>query len=148
MKKYIAVLTIAIVAGALGFGVAAAGGGDNTTGSGKPVAAPGGRGPAKADSQVQFAVVAGDGTKARSYPSNVTVVYDSTGTYNVLFPRNVKPCAFTATQGTTSVGTAPDGTATTARLATSKKGVWVNTYNTAGNLEDRSFHLTVTCPPL
>ena len=148
MKKYIAVAMVAVVGAALGFGVAGAGGGDNTSPSAKSVKAPSGRGPARADSQVQFAVVAADGTKARSYPRNVTSLRDSTGTYNVLFPRDVKPCSFTATLGTTSDGTAADGTATTARLSGQKKGVWVQTFNTAGNLVDRSFHLVVSCPPL
>ena len=57
MKKYIAVAMVAVVGAALGFGVRGRGG-DNTSPSAKSVKAPSGRGPRRADSQVQFAVVA------------------------------------------------------------------------------------------
>ncbi|NEQ12247.1 MAG: hypothetical protein F6K37_42350 [Moorea sp. SIO4E2] len=68
------------------------------------------------------------------------------GRYEVLFNRDVRKCAYTATLGTTGFGTEPSGEVTVATRSGTTKGVWVATNDSTGKAVDRNFHLAIHCP--
>lgn len=105
-----------------------------------PAAFPGGF------ARVWSVVVDSSGTKVRGSASSSFAVSTTSNAYEVRFPVNVRACVFNATLGTTDVGTASPGTATTARRSGVANGVWVQTWDAVGNAVRRSFHLVVTCP--
>jgi hypothetical protein len=153
MRKFIAALTLAIVGGMLGFGisVAGAGGGDNTTPSTSSARVEVGRAPAKASAQVQSAVVRTDGSLARSFPKSgiSSSLVDDPGGYEVVFPRGVRKCTYSATLGLPgSSGTADAGFVTVVGRAGNPNAVYVRTMATNGNNLNQSFHLMVSCKPL
>lgn len=67
------------------------------------------------------------------------------GTYEVIFPRNVSKCVYTATLGDPNPTTAFPGFITVDPRGTTPDGVFVKTYNTAGVSTDLAFHLHVLC---
>jgi len=67
------------------------------------------------------------------------------GAYEVDFNRNVAGCGFVATVANPGAGTAPQGTVTVAGRAGNALGVFVQTFDLAGNQVDRPFHLIVFC---
>ncbi|NEO94916.1 MAG: hypothetical protein F6K56_33885 [Moorea sp. SIO3G5] len=92
-----------------------------------------------------FAVVTRNGALSRGFgASRARKVLN--GRYEVFFNRDVRRCAYTATLGTTGVGTEPSGEVTVATRAGTTNGVWVATNNSSGNAVDRNFHLAVHCP--
>ncbi len=94
---------------------------------------------------LKWAVVAGDGTLARG-GHVASTTHLGTGNYEVLFDSNVNKCAFTATIGTTSIGTVPNpGEITVAGRAGNKTGVFVHVSDRTGIAIDSPFHLGVTC---
>lgn len=102
-----------------------------------------------------FAVVEGNGTWSRGYPSGdvYTSQRFSTGTYEVIFgTTNINSCGFIASLGThNDFGQSPDyppGTVLVIGRAGNDAGVWVETYDSAGNLADHDFHLSVVCSPV
>lgn len=97
------------------------------------------------EAAVHSAVVASDATVVRGTRGTTAAVV-GTASYEVIFRKVMTGCVFNATLGTTSTGTAPAGMATTAQRAGKPNGVWVQTFDTAGNLTPRDFHLVVTCP--
>jgi hypothetical protein len=101
-----------------------------------------------------FAVVDGSGAWSRGYPSGAGYTAaraDSApaGTYAVLFgSTNITGCAFLITIGSSGyLGTYTPGFATVVGRAGNPAGVFVQTFDTSGNLSDRSFHLAINCPP-
>jgi hypothetical protein len=99
-----------------------------------------------------FAVVDGDGTRARGYPSGAGYaaqrVENPSGTYQVTFGNNdVTTCGYVATVGSSETsGTEPAGFATVVRRDANLCGVFVQTFDAGGALVDRGFHLMVSCP--
>lgn len=92
-----------------------------------------------------FAVVDSDGTLARGQDAH-SANHDGTGSYTVEFLHKVKGCAFTATTGLSgSVGDPPNGFVTVAGAFGDAKGVFVSTFDAAGNPADLGFHLNVRC---
>lgn len=69
----------------------------------------------------------------------------STGIYHVIFNRDVRACAYTATLGTPGTGNPPSGQLSVASHATNVAAVRVRTENDDGALADRGFHLAVMC---
>ena len=121
MKKYIAVAMVAVVGAALDSALPGPGG-DNTSPSAKSVKAPSGRGPARADSQVQFAVAAPTARRpVRTCERHVATRLDRHVQRAV--PAEREALLVTATLGTTSDGTAADGTATM-RDCPARRRVW------------------------
>jgi hypothetical protein len=76
----------------------------------------------------------------------VNVIDVGIGTYDVRFVQTVADCTFLATIGIPgSAGISPPGEITVVGRAGAPNGVLVQTYNSAGSLVDRSFHLGVIC---
>ena len=124
-------------------------GATGATGAQGPQGLPGAdgtQGPAGDPATTLWAVVNSDGTLARG-GSNVTVTMNSgIGEYQVRFDQNVRGCVYVATLGLTgSAGTDPPGMITVVGESASVFGVWISTYDSAGALADRSFHLVVFC---
>lgn len=142
-------LSLAIVVG-LFAGLAAAGAG--TAGPNDPAplerSAPSTRAAADETSQVQAAVVKGNGDLVRgSSGVTATKVTGFKGAYNVHFPRKVWSCVYSATLGQSGhAGVAPGGSITVAGDSGSDQGVFVQTRNSTGAKTDRDFHLVVACP--
>jgi hypothetical protein len=92
-----------------------------------------------------YAVVDSAGNLARG-PRVVSSAHLGTGSYEVIFNRKVKNCAFTATLGTTGAGSIPaPGLITVAGRAGNFNGVFVRIVDRTGASLDSSFHLAVTC---
>jgi hypothetical protein len=90
-----------------------------------------------------WAVVETDGSLVRG--RNVTQAQKlATGTYEVLFTHNLSDGVFVATLGRPGIFTEPPGEITLAlRAGSNDRGIWINTFNSNGQLEDRAFHLLV-----
>jgi hypothetical protein len=98
------------------------------------------------ESELLWAVVDGtDGSLDRG--NGVTSTFKSdTGDYQVRFNKNVRGCVYVATIGLPgSVGVELPGQIGVAGENASVNGVWVDTYDSAGAEQDRSFHLLVDC---
>jgi hypothetical protein len=92
-----------------------------------------------------FAVIGSDGSTARG-PHVVSSAHLATGAYEVIFDKNVRKCAYSATIGTTSTGSIPSpGQVTVVGRATSVNGVFLQIVDRSGNPLDSSFHLAVNC---
>lgn len=100
---------------------------------------------------LMFAVVNSDGSLDRG--AGVTSAEQSliSGAYNIVFDRDVSGCVYTASVGSPfgrsssgGVGLIP-GVATASLLGSDPKGVFVETYDFAGNRLSTSFHLMVFC---
>jgi hypothetical protein len=95
-----------------------------------------------------WAVVRSNATLARgrgvfsvSRPSGFPV-----GNYIVRFLDNIRNCAYTATVGDfDALGVGPTGEVTTVGAAIDVRGVYLQTFNSAGSISDRTFHLLVSC---
>lgn len=152
-KSKLTTLRVLMASAVLAFGIsslALAGGGANS-GNGSPpkadtVAATAAGMPPTA--QVRWIVVKADGTKARSFPANISVVPDSgfPGGYIVTLPGNVSGCAFNGSLGLPgNVGVESGGEISAQGSNASSTGVYVYTRDSAGNPTPRNFHLTVSC---
>ena len=102
----------------------------------------------KADKRYQqrlWAVVEDDSTLARG--KRVTGVSEvGEGRTVVRFDRKVRGCAYIATLGATgAVGIGPLGEVSVVGEAGNVNGVRVNTRDSTGTPDDRSFHLGVLC---
>jgi hypothetical protein len=90
-----------------------------------------------------FAVVNGDGTLARGGGA-ASATRLAPGNYQVLFRRDVNRGAFIATLGLSAdAGASPPGEIIVNLRAGTTNGVFVETFNSTGAVEDRSFHLAV-----
>ena len=132
-----------VAAGSLGLGIAGAAD-SNTTGGTAPSAPRGTAVPAF----VMGAVVRSNGELDRATTSGITSDRaGGPGSYEVIFPFNVRPCTFVATIGkTTYSGVAKSGFITTVGRAGTPNGVFVATQDRQGNDAKRPFHLEVSCP--
>jgi hypothetical protein len=98
------------------------------------------------ESELLWAVV--DGTSGDLDRGNgVTYTNKSdTGDYQVRFNKNVRGCVYVASVGLPgSLGVELPGQIGVVGEAASVNGVWIDTYDSAGNEADRSFHLLVDC---
>ena len=147
MKRIILLAAVAAtVLAAFGAATVLAGGGVNGSPGPTPQNVKGTTGGMPPTSQVMYAVVNADGTKAHGFPKNdVTSTNLGTGTYEVDFPQDITTCAYQATIGNASSGTAPNGFIQVDARAGQIKGVFVETTDTTGTLANRPFHLTVSC---
>jgi hypothetical protein len=68
-----------------------------------------------------------------------------TGQYAVVFDRDVRNCVYTATLGDESAAGPGNGQISVTSQAANVNGVRVVTRNSAGEVENRSFHLVVSC---
>jgi hypothetical protein len=105
------------------------------------------RGPAGANglsATALWAVVNFDGALVRG--SGVTSsTKTSTGTYSVVFNRNVTGCAYVGSLGTASLGSPPPGSFGATNLFLSPNGIFVKTRNPAGADTDSAFDVAVFC---
>jgi hypothetical protein len=105
--------------------------------------------PAGAKAKVLDAVVNADGSLARGIGATGSHSLSAgSGDYEVDFNRDVTGCAYVATLGNATGGTAPNGFITDAARAGVPSGVFVKTSNTAGSPADIQFHLILACPKL
>jgi len=92
-----------------------------------------------------YGVVAADGTLARG-PHVTSSAQLGTGSYEVIFDKNVSKCAFTGSIGTISDGSIPNpGQLTVAGRAGNVNGVFVRIVDRTGVSLDSSFHVAVNC---
>jgi hypothetical protein len=98
------------------------------------------------ESELLWAVIDGtDGSLDRGNGVAATFKSD-TGDYQVRFNKNVRGCVYVATIGLPgSVGVELPGQIGVAGENASVNGVWIDTYDSAGAEQDRSFHLLVDC---
>ena len=87
-----------------------------------------------------WAKVGSDGTFQSGAGVTASVTQGSTGDYEVDFTQDVSNCAYIAT-----LQNGGAGTVTTATRATNNFGVWVATFNTAGDPAQEAFSLSVYC---
>lgn len=94
-----------------------------------------------------FAVVNANGSLARGSGATSSSQPEGTGTYEVIFNRNISQCAFNATLGLAGdTGSSPPGFVTVVGRFTTPNGVYITTADTAGTATNLGFHLAVTCP--
>jgi hypothetical protein len=68
-----------------------------------------------------------------------------TGRYEVDFNRDVTPCAYVASVGTTGAGNGIADMIGVAQRGGNPNGVFVETYDPIARHSDSSFHLVVAC---
>ena len=91
-----------------------------------------------------FAVVTSAGILARGRGVS-SATRTGAGRYQVIFTRDVRNCAYVATQGGAGAVVPPSGSISVASLASNVNGVKVHTFSSTPNAVDRSFHLLVNC---
>jgi hypothetical protein len=91
-----------------------------------------------------YAVVSSAGILARRR-GVTSAARTGTGRYQVIFNRDVRNCAYVATQGGVGAVTPPSGSISVASLASNVNGVEVHTFSSQPNAVNRSFHLLVNC---
>jgi len=92
-----------------------------------------------------WAVVNSNGSLARGAGVSTSSQPFGTGTYQVNFNRDVTQCAYTATLGNPGDGNPPRGFIIVAARAGEPSGIYLETRNLLDALENRSFHLDVSC---
>jgi hypothetical protein len=104
--------------------------------------------------KVMFAVVDSDGTLARGFSiggglTSQIASEAGPGSYQVIFGSNdITGCAFYGVQGSSAfLGSVSPGFVTVVGRVSTNSGVFVQTFDTAGSVAPRGFHLMVTCPP-
>jgi xanthine dehydrogenase molybdopterin-binding subunit B len=101
---------------------------------------------ARTQKTVLWAVVNRNGTLARGQGALDANAFGG-GTYEVLFDRNVRRCAYTATIGLSGAeGTEEPGEITVVGRFDARNGVFITTHDSSGTGENRGFHLTLNCP--
>ena len=96
--------------------------------------------------RVLWAVVDSDGTLARGQGA-LDANRLSDGTYEVLFDRGIRGCAYTATIGLSgAAGVEAPGEITVVGRFEAGNGVFITTHDSTGASANRGFHLTVNCP--
>jgi hypothetical protein len=98
------------------------------------------------ETELLWAVVDGDGEAIVRGNRAVSVNRSSAGIYQVRFTRNVRSCVYVASTGLTgAAGNPPPGEIAVVGEAASVRGVWIQTWDSAGTSVDRDFHLIVDC---
>lgn len=69
----------------------------------------------------------------------------SAGTYEVLFQRDIRPCTYSATVGSTAAGVPTFGVPVVAWRANQPTGLWIRIFDKNGSPVDNAFHLIVFC---
>jgi hypothetical protein len=93
--------------------------------------------------QAFFAVVNADGTLARGFQASSASKL-STGTYQVIFAHDITGSAYIGTLGLSgSIGGSPSGQIAVVGRFGTPNGVFVQTFDAAGNAADRGFHLAI-----
>ena len=106
-----------------------------------PAASPDNPGP-----EQLFAVVNANGTLARGLFA-VSSANLGTGFYEVIFSRDVTRGAYIATIGSSATsGIEQTGEITVVGRVGNPNGVFITTTDSAGNFQNRGFHLAVLCP--
>ena len=90
------------------------------------------------------AVVTAGGLLARSRGVS-SATRTAEGRYQVIFDRDVRACAYSASVGDSGGAAPAAGLIETAQLASNVNGVSLRTQNSDGNPADRPFHLLVSC---
>ena len=97
------------------------------------------------DAGTMFAVVNANGTLARGAKA-VSATRLGTGSYEVIFRKDVRKCAYVATIGLSgSAGSSLPGEITVVGRSGNDRGVFVTTHSSAGASADLGFHLAVLC---
>jgi hypothetical protein len=92
-----------------------------------------------------WAVVNSDGTLARGFHA-ASATHLATGTYQVTFDRDVTACAYTATIGLSGTsGSSSPGEITVVGRAGIPNALFIQTFDSAGALSDRGFHVHTNC---
>jgi hypothetical protein len=98
------------------------------------------------ETELLWAVVDGDGEAIVRGNRAVSVNRSSAGIYQVRFARNVRNCVYVASTGLTGAsGNPPPGEIAVVGEFASVRGVWIQTWDSAGTSADRDFHLIVDC---
>jgi hypothetical protein len=93
--------------------------------------------------QAFFAVVNANGTLARGFQA-VSSTRLAPGQYQVLFAHDITGSAYVGTLGLSgALGSSPSGEIAVVGRFGAPNGVFVQTFDSAGNAADRSFHLAV-----
>ena len=93
--------------------------------------------------QTFYAVVRSNGTLARGFEA-VSAANLGTGTYQVIFAHDITSSAYLGTLGLdTDSGESPAGQIAVVGRFDAANGVFVQTFDAAGNPADRGFHLAV-----
>lgn len=141
LRSSISLATAAVLAllGSGAPGPASASDADNTSRSAGKLQAPG-----AAPTTGFFAVVELDGTLIRG-KGVVSSRRLSDGSYEVIFNAPVTSCAFTGTIGNTGFSGFTRGQISAQGRQGTNNGVFVKTSSSSGIVENRPFHLVVTC---
>ena len=92
-----------------------------------------------------YAVVDANGTLARGHKA-VSATRLGTGTYEVVFRKDVRRCAYLATIGLSgSAGASLPGEITVVGRSGNDRGVFLTTHSSGGASADLGFHLAVHC---
>ena len=92
-----------------------------------------------------YAVVDANGTLARGHKA-VSATRLGTGTYEVVFRKDVRRCAYVATIGLSgSAGASLPGEITVVGRSGNDRGVFLTTHSSGGASADLGFHLAVHC---
>jgi hypothetical protein len=99
------------------------------------------------EKELLWAVVDGDAAPAIVRGNGAVSVNRSVaGIYQVRFATNVRNCVYVASVGLRGAsGNPPPGEISVVGEAASVRGVWVQTFNSAGVSTDHDFHLLVDC---
>ena len=93
--------------------------------------------------QTFYAVVKADGTLARGFEA-VSATRLGTGMYQVLYAHDITGSAFVGTLGLdVGIGISPSGQIAVVGRFGAANGVFVQTFDAAGNAADRGFHLAI-----
>jgi len=93
--------------------------------------------------QTFYAVVRSNGTLARGFEA-VSAAHLGTGVYQVIFAHDITGSGYLGTVGLdTDSGESPSGQIAVVGRAGAANGVFVQTFDAAGNPADRGFHLAV-----
>ncbi len=117
---------------------------NGTNGSTGPTGPAGPAGPAGLN---LWAVVNTNGTLAYANgATNSFAIFGYVGTYEVDFQQNVTQCSYSASLGLTNSTWSPyAGSVTVASRYLNPDGVFVQTFDSSGNLVSQPFHLSVAC---
>lgn len=103
---------------------------------------------ANSECQALWAVVNSDGSLARAGCPGTSSHANGAGNYDVIFPRNIRSCAYQATIGEPyGFGSISASEITMAGDDDSVDGVYVATYNSSGAVTSEPFHVSVSCAP-
>ena len=98
----------------------------------------------RAEGVNRFAVVTAVGTLARGR-GVTSATRTAEGRYQVIFDRDVRPCAYLVSVGDAGAAGPPQGEAASTALASNVNGVAIRTESSNGAATDRPFHLIVSC---